>query len=107
MPTVIFNFADGRQHSVKAVPGQTLMQAAVSNGLEGVLGDCGGACQCATCHIYVDQSWLDKLAEKDGMEDDMLEGTAAPRLDQSRLACCVTLEAAHEGIIVTFPPTQI
>ncbi|WP_185267665.1 2Fe-2S iron-sulfur cluster-binding protein [Halopseudomonas xiamenensis] len=107
MPTVIFNFADGRQHTVEAVAGQTLMQAAVSSGLEGILGDCGGACQCATCHIYIDQSWLDQLPEMDGMEDDMLEGTAAPRLAQSRLGCCVILEAVHEGMVVTLPPTQI
>ncbi|WP_407920214.1 2Fe-2S iron-sulfur cluster-binding protein [Halopseudomonas litoralis] len=107
MPTVIFNFSDDRQQVVEAAAGQTLMQVAANHGLEGILGDCGGACQCATCHVYIDESWLDRLPEMDGMEDDMLEGVAAPRLAQSRLGCCVTLQAEHEGMAVTFPPTQI
>ncbi|HDZ56340.1 MAG TPA: 2Fe-2S iron-sulfur cluster binding domain-containing protein [Pseudomonas xinjiangensis] len=107
MPTVIFNFSDDRQQVVEAVAGLTLMQVAANHGLDGILGDCGGACQCATCHVYIDESWLEQLPEMDGMEDDMLEGVAAPRLAQSRLGCCVTVKAEHEGMVVTFPPTQI
>lgn len=106
MPRVFFRKAGESDAVVEARSGLSLMQVALNNGLNGILGECGGSCQCATCHVYVEAAWLPTLAEMDDMEDEMLEGAISPRLPQSRLGCCVTLTDEHDGIVVDFPPEQ-
>ena len=107
MPKLVFRNTDGSEQTVEANVGASILQAALNNGLTGVLGDCGGACQCATCHVYILEPGLGQLPPMDGMEEEMLDCTAVPRLAQSRLGCCVTIGDEHDGMVVQFPPTQI
>ena len=79
MVKVLFKDHAGREQSVEAATGVSVMQAAVSNGVVGIDADCGGSCSCATCHVYVDEAWVDKLAAIDPNEDAML-GLSSDRL---------------------------
>ncbi|MBQ1766234.1 MAG: (2Fe-2S)-binding protein [Aquincola sp.] len=97
---------DGRTSDLEVDEGVSLMQAALAQGVAGIQGDCGGACQCATCHVYVDASWIDKLPPVDDTEDAMLECTASPRQPNSRLACQLVPSSALNGLPVTLPSTQ-
>ena len=97
---------DGRQQVIEASPGTSVMQAAIVNGVTGILGDCGGACQCATCHVYIDQPWQALLPLVGDMEDAMLDSASAPRLPHSRLACEITITAQMEGMLVSLPASQ-
>jgi ferredoxin, 2Fe-2S len=86
--------------------GQSLMQGAVRAGIEGIAADCGGSLTCATCHIYVDDAWLDKLSAPSADELSMLDLTASPRLPNSRLSCQLVASAALEGLRISLPQTQ-
>ena len=106
MTTIIYQQYDGRQQVVVAAPGASVMQAAIVNGVSGILGDCGGACQCATCHVYIDAPWQALLPLVGDMEDAMLDSSAAPRLAGSRLACEVTITEQMDGMLVLLPASQ-
>jgi ferredoxin, 2Fe-2S len=86
--------------------GQSLMQGATHAGIEGIAADCGGSLSCATCHVYVDEAWLDKLPAPSADELSMLELTAAERLPNSRLSCQLMATEALDGLRITLPPTQ-
>lgn len=86
--------------------GTTLLQAALIEGLPGIQGDCGGACQCATCHVYVDDAWVDRLPPVDDAEDAMLDCTASPRAPGSRLACRIVMAPELAGLQVRVAPSQ-
>ena len=103
---VHFESADGRRTRVTARTGQSLMQAAVGAGIDGIAADCGGCMTCATCHVYVDPGWLDRLPAPSGDEDAMLEMTAMPRQPNSRLSCQIALDASLDGLVATLPETQ-
>ena len=105
MPTVTFIAADGSQHEVKASPGVSLMQAAIDNGIEGIVAECGGACSCATCHCYVEDEWKSKTGQPHDMESAMLECVLDPK-PNSRLSCQVILTDALDGLVVTLPESQ-
>ena len=105
MPRVIFVQPDGSRREVEAPAGITLMEAARQNGIPGVIAQCGGACACATCHVYVDAAWVGKLAAPEEMEAGMLETAWEPKAD-SRLSCQVHLTAALDGLVVTVPAHQ-
>lgn len=107
MVKVTYIKTDGTETVLDVAEGTSLMQAAVSNGLEGVIGECGGSAMCATCHVYVDQSFLEKLPAIDDMEEEMLECTSAERRPSSRLSCQISVRSDIDGISVTFPETQI
>jgi 2Fe-2S ferredoxin len=92
---------------IEVAAGVTVMQASVEQGIAGISGDCGGACQCCTCHVYVEESWLARLAPMDDMEDAMLDGTAEPRRPNSRLACMLTMGPELDGMVVHLPAVQI
>lgn len=106
MPQVTFIDPDGTEHAVHAPIGRTLMQAAVANGVSGILGDCGGSCSCATCHGYIDARWREAVPKISETEEDMLGGVP-DRRDGSRLCCQVPLSDALDGIVVQLPDEQV
>ncbi|EIV92870.1 2Fe-2S iron-sulfur cluster-binding protein [Frankia sp. QA3] len=107
MPKIIYVDPDGTRHVVDAPDGTSLMQAAVANGVEGVLGECGGSAMCATCHVYVDPADGGRLPELGADEDEMLDSTASPRTTASRLSCQLTASEDLDGLVVRLPEEQI
>ena len=90
-----------------AVPlGDSVMEGAIKNGVDGIVAECGGACQCATCHVYVDEAFLGLLQPVQEDENEMLGTTAAPRKPNSRLGCQIPVTKALNGLIVHLPPNQ-
>jgi len=106
MPTVVFTDSEGTCHTVQAPVGRSLMQVAVDNAVPGILGDCGGACSCATCHGYVDSSYLDRLPPRSETEVFMLEGVPDLR-ENSRLCCQIRMQPELEGICIEVPAEQV
>ena len=105
-PNITYIEADGRSTTLNLPEGWSLMQGATANGIEGILGECGGSCACATCHCYVDEARLADLPAPSENELAMLENVAAERRANSRLACQIKAGAALEGLTVTLPDTQ-
>ena len=95
----------GVEHTVEAEPGLSVMEAAVSNNIPGIDADCGGACACATCHVYVSAAWIAKTGERTDMEEAMLE-LADGVEESSRLACQITITDLLDGLIVRLPAAQ-
>lgn len=83
------------------------MQAAVSRGLAGIVGECGGGAMCATCHVYVEAGDYAKLTSPDGVENEMLDGTACERKPNSRLSCQIKAKSELDVLRVYFPERQI
>lgn len=106
MPTIFFRQHDGKEESVEAPVGWSLMEAAVKNGVSGILADCGGACSCATCHVYIDPVWVEKLSPMADDEEAMLD-FAIDRQPNSRLACQIKVSEALEGLFVSMPKSQL
>jgi 2Fe-2S ferredoxin len=100
MPRVIFQDSDGRRIEVQAPVGNTAMEAAVDNGVSGILAECGGACACATCHGYIAEEWLARLKPMEEMEDAMLDA-ATDRRANSRLLCQIELGPELDGLPIT------
>jgi 2Fe-2S ferredoxin len=105
MPKVTFIEHNGKRHEVDAVNGVSLMRAAVDNGVPGIDADCGGACACATCHVYVDPGWLARTGARTEMEQSMLSFAAAAQ-DSSRLSCQIPMSDALAGIVLRLPEGQ-
>lgn len=105
MPNVIFIEADGAQRPISAASGGSLMEAARDHGVPGIDADCGGVCACATCHVYVDEGWLDRVGQPGPDEKEMLECATDPRAN-SRLSCQISLDDTLDGLIVQLPETQ-
>ena len=105
MPKIAFTEPGGARRAIDAPVGITLMEAAVQNGVQGILALCGGACACGTCHVYVDADWFAKLQPREEMEEGMLECAWEPR-DNSRLSCQIHVTAEFEGLEVTVPQRQ-
>jgi 2Fe-2S ferredoxin len=106
MTQITYIEADGRQRKVEASDGWSLMQAAAAHGVDGLVGECGGSCACATCHCYVDEKWLSALPQPSDVELEMLECVAAERRPNSRLACQIKLTAELQGLVLRLPDTQ-
>ena len=106
MPRITFVSPDGTRRTIDAPDGETLMRAATRHAVPDILGECGGACCCATCHIYIEDAWLAKLPPAQAMELQVLEFTAAPRRAASRLACQVLADPRCDGLIVQLPAAQ-
>jgi 2Fe-2S ferredoxin len=106
MPQITFIEANGQSTTLDVPEGWSLMQAATANGVEGILGECGGSCACATCHCYVDDLMARVLAAPSQGELDMLENVADERRPNSRLACQIKASAAMAGATVRLPATQ-
>lgn len=105
MPKITFIDSEGTSREVEAKNGTSVMEAAVQNMIPGIDADCGGACACATCHVYVGDGWLEKLKDKDDMEDSMLD-FAEEVQDNSRLSCQILMSDELDGITVTTPESQ-
>ncbi len=99
MPRVVFHDVDGQRIEADVALGNTVMEAALDNGVAGILAECGGACACATCHAYVADAWLPRLPTIEEMEDAMLD-TAADRRPASRLMCQIELTPELDGLEV-------
>ncbi|WP_425986788.1 2Fe-2S iron-sulfur cluster-binding protein [Brevundimonas sp. TWP1-2-1b1] len=102
---VVFIDSAGEQREVSSSDGQSLMEAATLAGVPGIDADCGGACACATCQVYVDSDWLTRIPAATEGETSMLE-FAANRQDNSRLACQIRLTPKLDGLTVTTPQFQ-
>jgi len=105
MPGIVFISHDGRERPVAGLAGQTLMQAAKGGQVPGILAECGGACSCGTCHVYVDAAWLDRLPSPGTTERHLLSLSDYVR-ECSRLSCCIRLTPELDGLVVRLPPSQ-
>lgn len=106
MVKVTFVRPEGNDLIVEADAGESVMQAAVSNGVSEVVAECGGTLACATCHVYVDDADVEQLGEPGPDEEEMLGFTASPREPGSRLSCQLTLSPPLDGLVVRVPPEQ-
>ncbi|ALQ31656.1 ferredoxin [Arthrobacter sp. YC-RL1] len=107
MPTIIFEQPNGTATEVEVTDGCNIMRAAVSNGIAGIVGECGGQAMCATCHVYVAPEDAASLSDISEDEDEMLDCTAAERTEFSRLGCQVRLGGATQQLRVTVPSDQV
>ena len=105
MGRVTYIESNGEQHQVNLQNGQSIMQGALDNLIEGILGECGGCCSCATCHCYVDEAWLEKVGAPDDMEKDMLDSVVDPQ-SSSRLSCQIQMSDDLDGLVVRLPESQ-
>lgn len=105
MPVVHFITLDGTTQEVEVSGGTSLMQAAKDNEIEGIEGECGGACACATCHCYLEEGWADRVDPPSSMEQGMLECVIDPE-PNSRLGCQIPMNDALDGITVRIPKSQ-
>jgi 2Fe-2S ferredoxin len=106
MAQITYVDANGRSTTIDLTDGWSLMQGATTHGIEGILGECGGSCACATCHCYVDDFLAGALPPPTQGELDMLENVVAERRPNSRLACQIRASATLDGGVVTLPECQ-
>ena len=106
MVNIVFIEPTGAKMPVNINEGWSLMQGATTGGVDGILGECGGSCACATCHCYVEEARLGELPAASESELEMLENVAAERRPNSRLACQIKAVGGLEGLVVTLPETQ-
>jgi ferredoxin, 2Fe-2S len=105
MPQITYIAHDGTTHQVEAEVGSTVMETAIRNGVTGIVAECGGACACATCHVYVDEAWFERLPKRSPEEEDMLD-FAFDAKPNSRLSCQIKVEPALDGLVVRTPAYQ-
>lgn len=102
MAKVIYIEHDGVEHTVELKDGVSVMEGAVKIALPGILAECGGACACATCHVYVDEAWLERIGPAGDLEASMLEFADGVEAN-SRLSCQIKLNASLDGLTVRLP----
>lgn len=105
MVDITFIQPDGTSQKVSAEPGVTVMEAAKMNLVPGIEAECGGACACATCHVYVEEAWREKAGKPSEMEEDMLDFAFDVR-EASRLSCQIRVTEALDGLVVRVPAKQ-
>jgi 2Fe-2S ferredoxin len=103
MPKIIFRLPDGTQTVVHGAPTGSIMQAARDASIPGIPGECGGCISCGTCHVYVEEKWLARLAPMSADENALLDYTAAPRRPNSRLSCQIVLRPELDAIELEVP----
>jgi ferredoxin, 2Fe-2S len=96
---------DGTRFDIAAQDGSTVMENAVRNSVPGIDAECGGACACATCHVYVDDAWTERAGQPSAMEEDMLDFAVEVR-PTSRLSCQIKVGPALDGLVVHVPERQ-
>jgi len=106
MPKITYIEHSGTPHTVDVPVGLTVMEGAVNNNIPGIDADCGGACACSTCHVYVNPEWVAKLPAREDMEVDMLDFAFEPN-ERSRLTCQIKVTPALDGLVVQMPEKQI
>ena len=107
MPKITYIEHGGNEHVVEVSSGLTVMEGARDNNIPGIDADCGGACACSTCHVYVHPDWVTKIPGREPMEEDMLDFAYEPDPDRSRLTCQLKVTDALDGLIVQMPERQI
>jgi 2Fe-2S ferredoxin len=105
MPKITFIDSNGNAKTIEAEVGTTVMEAAIHNGVGGIEAECGGACACATCHVYIDEAWRAKTGEPSPMEEDMLDFGYDVR-ENSRLSCQIKVTDDLDGLVVHTPVRQ-
>lgn len=105
MPKITYVAFDGTRYDIDASVGSTIMENAIRNGVPGIEAECGGACACATCHVYVDEEWMSVVGEPEAMEEDMLDFGFDVR-PNSRLSCQIQVTEELDGIVVSVPERQ-
>ncbi|GHA14905.1 (2Fe-2S) ferredoxin [Devosia pacifica] len=105
MTKITFIESDGTRHETEGQNGATVMETAIMNGVPGVVAECGGACTCATCHVYVEPDWFEATGGPSMMEEDMLDFAFDVR-DTSRLSCQIKVSDALDGLVVRVPDRQ-
>ena len=105
MPKIKYIEYTGKSHTIDIPKGLSVMEGAIQNNVPGIDADCGGACACATCHVYVDEKWFDKLVKKSDAEQDMLDMAFEPN-KFSRLSCQITVTDELDGLVVKMPSKQ-
>ena len=105
MPKITYNTQDNETHTIEVQNGLTVMEGAIQNDISGIDADCGGGMSCATCHVYVNEEWLDKLPEKEDGEEDMLDMAFEPKKN-SRLSCQLIVSDTLDGLVVSIPSKQ-
>lgn len=105
MTKITFIGNDGTKYDVDAENGSTVMENAIRNQIPGIDAECGGACACATCHVYVGADWLEAAGKVEAMEEDMLDFAFDVR-DESRLSCQIKVTDALEGMVIQVPERQ-
>ena len=107
MPKVTYIDHDGASTTVEIALGENVMRGALNNGVEGIIGECGGGLACATCHVYVDPAWTERTGSSATQaERDMLESAACEVRAESRLSCQIELSEALDGLVVHLPERQ-
>ncbi len=107
MATITFIHPDGRAKPVEAEIGDSAMRAAIVHGIDGIVAECGGSLVCATCHVYVDDSWIGRLAAVGDDEDALLDGVACERTANSRLSCQIKITPELDGLVLRLPERQV
>ena len=105
MPKITYVDQEGTRREVEAKVGETVMEAAIRNDIPGIEADCGGACACATCHVYVDPAWRQTTGESGETEQDMLDFAFDVR-ENSRLSCQLSITEDFDGLVVRVPEQQ-
>ena len=105
MPKITYIEHNGKKHVQEVPNGLSVMEGAVQNNIPGIDADCGGSCACATCHVYVDKNWFNKLPDKEEAEEDMLDMAFEPN-KFSRLTCQITIVDELDGLVVKMPSKQ-
>jgi 2Fe-2S ferredoxin len=100
---VTWHLPNGETRTAAVKPGQNMMEAAVSQNIPRIIGECGGSLSCATCHVIVDPAWFAKTGGPGAFEDDMLDATEVERQPTSRLSCQIKFDAALDGIVLHVP----
>lgn len=106
MPNITYRRLDGSSQTIDVPVGTSIMQGAVSNGVDGIVAECGGSAMCATCHVYVAEGPLENLPPRNPVEEEMLESAAAERKENSRLSCQIEVTAELDGLVVDLPERQ-
>lgn len=106
MARICFTTADGESLWVEADEGRSVMEAALETGVPAIEGQCGGFLNCATCHVFIEDQWQERVPEISGGESELLEGTAEPARPNSRLACQIIITSELDGLQVHLPERQ-
>ena len=106
MPKIIYNDNQGNSKTIEVENGLSVMEGAIQNDIPGIDADCGGSMACATCHVYVEEKWFNKLPKAEEAEVDMIDMAYEPKKN-SRLSCQITVSDKIEGLIVHLPEKQV
>jgi len=106
MAKITYVETNGKEHVLEVASGLSVMQGAITNTVRGVIAECGGACSCATCHVYVDDAWVDKLSAKSEDEVALLDAVCNPQ-PNSRLSCQIKVTEELDGLVVRMPVKQV